>query len=189
MKNIKTSYNFDNNSLKVVFSEVIVVNRVEETEDFNLEDFEEGEKVFQLTIKQKNTAINSVTLVTESVANEFQSQLDEYLDYRLDICSNNDEAFAALMRDTNKFFTQMEERVESTLDKIVEKANQEINEIVKNSTHILDDNRTYNKSISQELNKLKKLTQLIENFVIEDDEVVVDKKNEEEGEMLLKSEE
>jgi hypothetical protein len=178
---IVTSYGFDNDTLIISFAEVVVVNieEVEETE-FN-DEFETNEKVYQVVIKQKNVDKNSVTLVTESVAEDFKKSYYAYLNYRLNICSNSDAAVANLLSQSAEFFNQLEAKVERTLATIVESANEEIEKIVTNSSEILEDNRTYNKEIKKELNKLEALNNLIQNFVVEEDDVVT-------GELLDKEE-
>ena len=180
---IVSSYGFDNDSLIVSFAEIIVIH-IEEAEDVQLnEDFQTDEKVYQLAIKQKGANKNTVTLVAESVIKDFKSAYTKYLDHRVNIAANEDLVVSQLLNNADSFFERMEKKLESTLNTIIEKADMEIEKIVADSSTILEDNRTYNKEISKELECLKSLKSVIEDFVLESDEVLTGELMEEEQEV------
>lgn len=172
-KEIKTSFSFDNDSLIVSFAEIIVINTEEaEGVEFN-DEFETDEKIYQLKIKQKGANNNTVTLVAESVINDFKKEYKKYLDYRINVVSNADTYESKRIKDTEEFFEKIESKIDVMLEKISNSAKIE-------TDNIIEKNRIYNEKINKELEELKKLKEMLSEFIIED----VEEENAITGELL-----
>jgi hypothetical protein len=170
MTDITPYFAFEEDSLIVPFEKIITCFIAKLDPSQYPEDFESNEDIYQITIKQEGAENNTETLVSEDILNDFKNKYKTYLKHRITSAKPNNELLASHMEDTEVLFKTLENKIDDTLNKIVEHAGKHIDSIVDESRKILDDNRSYNDKIEKDLKDLSKLKELIGNFIVDVEE-------------------